>query len=104
MRRSTRRFADESLVACALVLAVCTSGPGATAEPAPSNTQVGLPPTGNPTTAVASASASVSATPRPPPVPVDPPMVTFPAGAFHQGSAGATGDEFGWQHTEVVPA
>ncbi len=31
-------------------------------------------------------------------------MVRLPAGAFHQGSAGATGDEFGWQHTEVVPA
>ncbi len=31
-------------------------------------------------------------------------MVRLPAGAFHQGSAGSTGDEFGWQHTEVVPA
>lgn len=31
-------------------------------------------------------------------------MVDLPAGSFHQGSAGATGDEFGWQHTETVPA
>jgi formylglycine-generating enzyme len=97
-----RRRANKSVIVLALVS--CTSGPSVTSEPTPSSTQARLPPSGDPSATAASASASAGAAPKPPPVPVDPPMVHFPAGAFHQGSAGATGDEFGWQHTETVPA
>jgi formylglycine-generating enzyme len=97
-----RRRASKSVIVLALV--GCTSGPSVTSEPAPSSTQARLPPSAAPSATAASASASAGAAPKPVPVPVDPPMVHFPAGAFHQGSAGATGDEFGWQHTEIVPA
>jgi formylglycine-generating enzyme len=97
-----RRLAYKSVIL--LTLVGCTSGPGVTSEPAPSSTHARLPPSGDPSATAAPASASADAASKPPPVPVDPPMVHFPAGAFHQGSAGATGDEFGWQHTEIVPA
>jgi formylglycine-generating enzyme len=97
-----RRRANKSVIV--LVLVGCTSGPSVTSQPTPSSTQARLPPSADPSATAASASASAGVASKPPPVPVDPPMVHFPAGSFHQGSAGATGDDFGWQHTEIVPA
>lgn len=90
-------------VALLLVVAGCTSGQAVPQESGTSTQVAPMLSVSAPSTTV-SASASVSAAVKPPPVPVDPPMVSFPAGFFHQGSAGATGDDFGWQHDESVPA
>jgi formylglycine-generating enzyme required for sulfatase activity len=99
-----RRLANKSVCTLLIALAGCTSGAGVTSEPAPSSTQVRPPASADPTTAVPSASTVASTARKHTNLPIDPPMVHSPAGAFHQGSAGATGDDLGWQHTEVVPA
>lgn len=98
-----RLVAVESSVALLMLMTGCTSGPTVTQEP---GTTTLAEPAMSASTAVSTGSAtpSASAAPKPPPSPVDPPMVSFPAGFFRQGSAGATGDEFGWQHDESVPA
>ena len=81
-------------------VAGCKPSPNATAvgETSTAGTTSAEPPTG--ATAMTTAQSSAAPTPTP----VDPPMVRLPAGTYYQGSAGATGDDFAWQHLESVPA
>jgi formylglycine-generating enzyme required for sulfatase activity len=102
------RIDGSLLVSLLTALAGCKPAPNATAETTASaiGAASAVPPVGATatTTVPSSAAPSASAAPKPPPGPIDPAMVRLPAGTYHQGSAGATQDDFAWQHTESVPA
>ena len=92
-----QRLVGNYLLVVALATGCSRSPPTAATTTAPHG------PTSTPVSALDSA-ASLANSARPePPAPTDPPLAFIKGGGFRQGSAGATGDDLGWPHQEVVP-
>jgi formylglycine-generating enzyme required for sulfatase activity len=101
------RHRAEGLVASTILFVAvdaCNTSPSTLAEGTASVSAQGSATPPGPATVASSAAPSASTAAKSPPGPVDPAMVRLPAGTYLQGSAGATGDDFAWQHMESVPS